>query len=364
LAQDKFAAKKLLAPKPINPTSVMQTVTETSDLPVAPIFKLAKLKEYTKPDKFDKGTFELLDYSIVIPKVKIVFKREDAVNPPVVGSMFYITGLPLDNKGNLQKNLLFKDGKDGYEIKPTVILSLKATELLDEKEMIDQVNAIPAKNLMQSLREFTTVFTKLKTDGFKNKIECKIVPINLKETLNEMKRVNPGKQRMMSKTPPVDSRDTVNKNNTLGKTRVASGAYMEASEDGTISLNAGGQGLLIDKDGNIQINGDIKKNTFGDNRIQMGMDSTPNMLADVQPKNLASAMALGPLALDRLPDFSMLNIAYKTFAVIEAFTSLHIENKNETKAEEKANPETDNRSKGNAVGKAIDKFVSKFPGSI
>jgi hypothetical protein len=366
-SRNSFAASeglsKLNGPD-LNKNAVSSASIETADVPVAKSFVIAKL---TKAHSFRRGDFKLIDYGIELKMVKIAADKGDRANLPEEGSMFYITGLPVDAKGNVLPDNY--DGKYGYLNRHT--RKYTATSLTSKNDEVNEMDSIPPTDLHMALRQIASALTdpfKKSKDG-KLPFQCNLAPITLKDAIKRAKGLSSSKHRIIAKgarTKDIDEKDPDG-----NPKKVVVGSYIEQNEDGVISMVSNGKGIVMDEEGDVSMQGDFKSNTFGQQRITMGFDSKPNMLSDMQPKTVVLPMGLGPLALDRLPDFSLINWAFKLFNVFKVVKETISETKVELKLNAKLQKLTDSEQSqsevqgtGKAADKAFNKFISKLPFNI
>lgn len=339
--------------------SVARSAVNTNDIPVQKDFILARL---TQVHSFRRGDFKLLDYGITVREVKIESaSKKDRLNLPEEGTIFYITNFPADSEGNLLPDDF--DGKPNYIQRRS--RRMRATLLTQNEDEVDGVEDPPPSDLHQAIKSLVAAFTnpfKGSRSGLPFE-SCPIRPVNLKDMVNKLKSPSSRRTRIASDNAPPKLNDQGGK--------VVSGAYMEVSEEGNISISTNNRGLVMDEKGGIMIQGDIVSNQFGMRRPSMGFDSFSNPISDMQPKTIISPMYLGPLAIDRIPDFSLINWAYKLFNMFRVIkntvSAVKEEKKQDRKREkskamqdrEKSQSETEGSGKDQQSG--IDKFIELLP---
>lgn len=291
---------------PISSAKALEMMTKSSANRPSRPFIMARLENVRS---FARGDFFLMNDNAYVTDVPIEgIGLSDRGYQPRLGEIYYITGYPTDDQGNMLSD--DADGKPNFLDRNSY--GMKAAKLITEEEEVDEIEKIPARPLGTALRELAADIIK-PLKGGKPVRKCERAPINLKEALARSKGINNKVSRTIS---PVS--ETI-QDPTTGK-RVVSGAYIEQKPGGGIAITANGKGIVVNPDGTVEMKGKVAVDQFGMERPGMaGMPSSKNMLTDVQPNTIIMPAGLGPLALDRLPDFSILNWALK---LINGFKSV------------------------------------------
>ena len=254
-----------------------------------------------KARSYARGDFKILENDAIVNNIRITSaNRYDKGNIPKEGELYYITGYPTDPDGNIMSDVI--DGKPNYLDRHST--GMGASKLVDPKtEEIDEIKAPPPKPLGQAVKELGQILIR-PSKAEHVTLTCQRAPTTLKEALHRLKAPNHRDTKIIPPTAPAEVKKDGRK--------VVSGAYIESKPGGGIAFSANNKGMLIDDDGNVAVNGDFAIDQVGPIRPTVaGLPSKQNELADFQPKTIIFPAGLGLLALDRLPDLSILNWTLK-----------------------------------------------------
>lgn len=223
----------------------------------------------------------------------------DRGNIPKDGTLFQISNYPIEG-GDEQ------DINDSFGLKSR----MKAYGTATSKDEIDEVKSHAPKAILQMLKEMAFAITDASQwQDYKPGSpppSCKPAPKNLEEAV---KRVRSAKGGSHKSIPKNGGQVRTTKNGT----QVYDGLFVETSENGSFSITAGGQGMVVDKQGNIYNEGQVhNKNASSTRPLAIGgIPTMKNILDDLIPKQVVVP------TIARLPDLSLLNLTFKLF---NAFT--------------------------------------------
>jgi hypothetical protein len=225
-----------------------------------------------------------------------------------VGEFFYIYNFPV-------KDTIAKDSSELN--KPTIRERLVASPVLTEKDHISSVSDIPPAPLAASLKSLALSLLSRAKDA---PTTCQLAPVTLKDAVKRLRSTGGGSTGDKYKSLPPNGE--VIRDPETGE-RTFLGMHTEYDKEGNVSIASNNRGLLIDKNGKISTYGDLDlKESPSQPHGLIGMPTKRNALIEFQPNTFIMPAGLGPLALDRIPDFSMVNWAIKTMDAIEAIKDI------------------------------------------
>jgi len=264
---------------------------------------LAKL---VKSRGFGRGDFMVLQgpgNGIIVKNLAISDANEsDKGKEHKEGEFFHITRYPTNQQ---------YAGDQHYVNAPTRKVKMIASPVYTEKDNIDQTSTVAPAEPTNTLKNMVTgLLSVLKQTG----PECKLAPTTLKDAVKRLKETGGSKPGEKYKSLPpngevVEDPDT-------GKRKFL-GAHVEYDENGNVNISANNKGLTVDNDGNVLHEGKTNhKEAASEPHSLAGLSTEKSKFADIRPNTFIMPVGLGPLALDRIPNLSLINWALKVFSLV------------------------------------------------
>ena len=281
---------------------------------------------------FALGDFEVINIGItggrkiIVSRIKIATANSgDRGNIPKPGTLFNITGYPVDGGGD----------QEFVNRLPTRAKML-AYPIANKADAVTSIKYPPPRPLGLVLRGLA--------DGLLGGAEggptCKKAPVTMKDAIKRLKTIDSTKQKAIPRT----GKSTQNKDGEYEY----DGPYTEYGDTGDVTITAGAKGYIIDGEGNIYQNGQISKDDAYDTEPHLvsGMPTKPNPVDHVIPKQQVVPI------LKKLPNFSLLNWTIKLFKGFDTAQKL-LDIKSESGQWWKPNPEFEKEFKEDQEKKGL-----------
>ena len=274
--------------------------------------KATVLVKLTKSRGFGRGDFIVLQgpgSGINIFNIAIADANpSDKGREHQIGEFFHLTNYPVNQQYATDEH---------WVNAPTRKVIMVAQPLHTEADKIDETSTVAPANMVTVLKNIVSMMMSgLKQQG----TACQLAPVSLKDAVTKLKSTGNSKFGGKYKSLPPNG-DVAEDPDT--KIRTFLGAHIEYDETGGINISANNKGLIVDKDGNIDHQGNTSfRESPGEPHTLAGIPTTKSMFSDIRPNTFIMPVGLGPLALDRIPDFSVLNWAIKVFDTVSAVGDL------------------------------------------
>jgi len=256
---------------------------------------------------FARGDFLTLQYATVELKNVAIGSASVSDRGKIYpeGTFFTLTNFPSDKEiytNSVKMNSALIRGK------------MIAYPVLTEKDKIDETNSIPSTSLIKQVAGIATAFLLDTGKSIANTSStCYKAPTSLTQAVARARGVSTSTPGNGYKQLPPNA-ETV----TTQDGRVVMGSiHTEYAADGSYAVLANNRGFSVDKNGDMDIQS--KNITFrespGEPSGLAGIPTRKNNLRDMNPGTFIFPAGMGPLALNRIPDLTILNWLLKIIQV-------------------------------------------------